>query len=87
MADRSELDPDYMRARELIRRVEKLGVFKDDDDPHELRDAVKRLNGRMRMAMHFVEWVLALDDPPGTLGAQARQTVTLAQIIERARRV
>jgi hypothetical protein len=32
----------------------------------------------------FVDWLITLDDPPGSPGAEERRTVTLTQIINRA---
>jgi len=45
--DRSDFERDYVLARELIGKAETNGAFADDDDPHALRDAVKRLHGRL----------------------------------------
>lgn len=33
----------------------------------------------------FIDWLLAMDDPEDVLGREERRTVTLTQIIERAR--
>lgn len=47
MTDQSESERDYALARALIGKAETNEAFADDADPHALRDAVKRLHGRL----------------------------------------
>jgi plasmid stabilization system protein ParE len=43
----TDQERDYALARALIGKAETNGAFADDADPHALRDAVKRLHGRL----------------------------------------
>lgn len=61
----SDDHPDYVVARDLIRRAEASGTFDVDDDPHALRDAIKRLHGNSRGAVEALRAAKPMSDHNG----------------------
>jgi hypothetical protein len=75
-----ELRPEPVTDPEVRRALEAVA-------PLMVAPALASLEAEVQQLRKFVSWLVSMDDPEDVVGREARRSVTLDQIIQRARRV